>query len=215
MINNNKKPNKLIKESSPYLLQHAYNPVEWLPWNDEALTKAKLENKPIFLSIGYSACHWCHVMAHESFEDENIASILNSKFVSIKVDREERPDIDDIYQKACQIAMGNGGWPLSVFLTPDQKPFYIGTYFPKQSRYGIPGFSTILETLAHAYQNKKEDINKATKELMDSLIESSSSVLVNNSKIEIEKTILDESSCKPSTTCRFTTWRIWTSPKIS
>ena len=194
MINNNKKPNKLIKESSPYLLQHAYNPVEWLPWDDEALTKAKLENKPIFLSIGYSACHWCHVMAHESFEDENIARILNSKFVSIKVDREERPDIDDIYQKACQIAMGNGGWPLSVFLTPDQKPFYIGTYFPKQSRYGIPGFSTILETLAHAYQNKKEDINKATKELMDSLIESSSSVLVNNSKIEIEKTILDESA---------------------
>ena len=149
MINkSNNKPNKLIHESSPYLLQHAHNPVEWYPWGEEALTKAKTEDKPIFLSIGYSACHWCHVMAHESFEDENIAEIMNKKFINIKVDREERPDLDDIYQKACQIASGNGGWPLSVFLTPSQKPFYVGTYFPKQSRYGIPGFANILETLS-------------------------------------------------------------------
>lgn len=193
MINKDNKPNKLIQESSPYLLQHAYNPVEWFPWGDEALTKAKKENKPIFLSIGYSACHWCHVMAHESFEDENIARILNTKFISIKVDREERPDLDDIYQKACQVAMGNGGWPLSVFLTPDQKPFYVGTYFPKQSRYGLPGFSTILETLSQAYNDKKEDIDKATHELMESLIESSST-LAKNLNTEIEKTILDESA---------------------
>ena len=193
MINKDNKPNKLIQESSPYLLQHAYNPVEWFPWGDEALTKAKKENKPIFLSIGYSACHWCHVMAHESFEDETIAQILNEKFISIKVDREERPDLDDIYQKACQLAMGNGGWPLSVFLTPDQKPFYVGTYFPKQSRYGLPGFSTILETLYQAYHEKKEDIDKATQELMESLIESSST-LTKNLNTEIEKTILDESA---------------------
>lgn len=193
MINKDNKPNKLIHESSPYLLQHAYNPVEWFPWGDEALTKARKENKPIFLSIGYSACHWCHVMAHESFEDENIARILNTKFISIKVDREERPDLDDIYQKACQLAMGNGGWPLSVFLTPDQKPFYVGTYFPKQSRYGLPGFSTILETLSQAYNDKKEDIDKATHELMESLKESSST-LAKNLNTEIEKTILDESA---------------------
>jgi uncharacterized protein YyaL (SSP411 family) len=194
MINkNNNKPNKLIHESSPYLLQHAYNPVEWFPWGEEALSKAKYEDKPIFLSIGYSACHWCHVMAHESFEDENIARIMNSKFVNIKVDREERPDLDDIYQKACQLASGNGGWPLSVFLTPDQKPFYVGTYFPKQSRYGIPGFSNILETLSKAYIEKKGDIDKTTQEFMLSLIESSSS-LSKIQDIEIEKSILDESA---------------------
>ncbi len=194
MINkNNNKPNKLVHESSPYLLQHAYNPVEWFPWGQEALTKAKNEDKPIFLSIGYSACHWCHVMAHESFEDESIAHIMNSKFVNIKVDREERPDLDDIYQKACQLASGNGGWPLSVFLTPNQKPFYVGTYFPKQSRYGIPGFPNILETLSKAYKDKKGDIDKATQEFMASLIESSSS-LSKKQEIEIEKSILDESA---------------------
>ena len=194
MINKNTdKSNKLIHESSPYLLQHAYNPVEWFPWGQEALSKAKNEDKPIFLSIGYSACHWCHVMAHESFEDENIADIMNSKFVNIKVDREERPDLDDIYQKACQLASGNGGWPLSVFLTPDQKPFYVGTYFPKQSRYGIPGFANILETLSKAYKDKKGDIDKTTQEFMASLIESSSS-LSKIQNIEIEKSILDESA---------------------
>src|SRR5215208_808647 len=193
MIKKDNKPNKLIQESSPYLLQHAYNPVEWFPWSGEALIKAKKENKPIFLSIGYSACHWCHVMAHESFEDENIAQILNEKFISIKVDREERPDLDDIYQKACQLATGNGGWPLSVFLTPDQKPFYVGTYFPKQSRYGLPGFSTILDTLYQAYHDKKEDIDKATHELMESLRESSST-LAKNLNSDIDRTILDESA---------------------
>lgn len=186
-------PNKLILESSPYLLQHAYNPVQWYPWNEESLNKSKSEDKPIFLSVGYSACHWCHVMAHESFEDEEIAQILNTNFVNIKVDREERPDIDEIYQKVCQLATGNGGWPLSVFLTPDQKPFYVGTYFPKYSRYGIPGFATILETLSTTYKQKKNDIEIATKEFMNSLIESSGN-LVKGSLKEIEKSILDESA---------------------
>src|SRR5215212_5221482 len=176
MIKKDNKPNKLIQESSPYLLQHAYNPVEWFPWSEEALIKAKKENKPIFLSIGYSACHWCHVMAHESFEDENIAQILNEKFISIKVDREERPDLDDIYQKACQLATGNGGWPLSVFLTPDQKPFYVGTYFPKQSRYGLPGFSTILTQLSEAYKIRKHEIQSATTEFMHALSNSAQDI---------------------------------------
>lgn len=189
----NLEPNKLISESSPYLLQHAYNPVEWYPWNESALRKAKDEDKPIFLSVGYSACHWCHVMAHESFEDEEIAKILNANFINIKVDREERPDIDEIYQKVCQLATGNGGWPLSVFLTPNQKPFYVGTYFPKHSRYGIPGFATILETLSQSYKKKKDDIDRATKEFMDSLL-STSGNLTKERFMEIEKSILDESA---------------------
>ena len=189
----NLKPNKLISESSPYLLQHAYNPVEWYPWNESALRKAKDEDKPIFLSVGYSACHWCHVMAHESFEDEEIAKILNANFINIKVDREERPDIDEIYQKVCQLATGNGGWPLSVFLTPNQKPFYVGTYFPKHSRYGIPGFATILETLSQSYKKKKDDIDRATKEFMDSLL-STSGNLTKERYMEIEKSVLDESA---------------------
>ena len=127
-----RKPNKLINETSPYLLPHAYNPVDWFSRGKNALEKARSEDKPIFLSIGYSSCHWCHVMAHESFEDEEIARIMNENFVNIKVDREERADLDDVYQRVCQLAAGNGGWPLSVFLTPDQKPFYIGTVFPKE-----------------------------------------------------------------------------------
>ena len=123
-------PNKLASESSPYLLQHQNNPVDWYPWGEEALQRAKDENKPIFLSIGYSACHWCHVMEHESFEDEAIAGLLNEKFINIKVDREERPDLDQIYMNAVQILTGHGGWPMSVFLTPDLKPFFGGTYWP-------------------------------------------------------------------------------------
>jgi uncharacterized protein YyaL (SSP411 family) len=130
----NKKPNRLINEKSPYLLQHAYNPVNWYPWCDEAFEKAKKEDKPIFLSIGYSSCHWCHVMEKESFEDEEVAKILNENFVSIKVDREERPDIDSIYMNVCLMFNGSGGWPLTIIMTPDKKPFFAGTYFPKYSR---------------------------------------------------------------------------------
>jgi uncharacterized protein len=166
------KQNRLINESSPYLLQHAYNPVDWHAWGDEALQRAKKEDKPIFISIGYSACHWCHVMAHESFEDEAIASLMNEKFINIKIDREERPDLDDIYQRVAQLATGNGGWPLSVFLTPEQKPFYVGTYFPKDSRYGMPGFGTILVQLSEAYTNRKQEIQSATAEFMHALTSS-------------------------------------------
>jgi hypothetical protein len=133
-------PNHLLNETSPYLLQHAENPVDWYPWGEEALQKAQAEDKPIFLSIGYSACHWCHVMAHESFEDEQVAAILNEHFVSVKVDREERPDLDRIYMSAVQTLAGRGGWPMSVFLTPDGHPFYGGTYFPPAPRYGMPAF---------------------------------------------------------------------------
>ncbi|MFC1523854.1 thioredoxin domain-containing protein [Thermodesulfobacteriota bacterium] len=146
-----KKPNRLIKESSPYLLQHAFNPVDWFPWGDEAFARAKREGKPIFLSIGYSTCHWCHVMERESFENSEIAAIINKYFIPIKVDREERPDIDRIYMEASQAMTGSGGWPLSAFLTPDREPFYLGTYFPPESSYGRPGFAEILNAVHQAW----------------------------------------------------------------
>lgn len=141
-------PNKLIDEKSPYLLQHAYNPVKWYPWGEEAFTKAKEENKPIFLSIGYSTCHWCHVMAHESFEDEEVAAFLNESFVCIKVDKEERPDIDTVYMTICQATTGHGGWPLTILMTPYQKPFYAATYLPKHTQYGILGLMELLDQIA-------------------------------------------------------------------
>ena len=193
------KPNKLAKETSPYLLQHAYNPVEWYPWGEEALQKAKLEDRPIFLSIGYSACHWCHVMAHESFEDKEVAMIMNEKFINIKVDREERPDLDDIYQRACQLATGTGGWPLSVFLTPAQKPFYVGTYFPKDgsSHYNMPGFRNILLQLADAYKNKKDEIQAASSEFTQSLSQTAMDLVVRAEIIEktkLERSVLDEAA---------------------
>jgi len=147
--------NRLIHENSPYLLQHARNPVDWYPWGDEAFAKAKEEDKPVFLSIGYSACHWCHVMEKESFEDEGTARILNERFVSIKVDREERPDIDHVYMEACVRLTGQGGWPLSCFLTPDKIPFFTGTYFPKEDRYHIPGFKRILQSIAELWASDR------------------------------------------------------------
>jgi hypothetical protein len=147
--------NKLANETSPYLLQHANNPVQWYPWAGEALAKAKTEDKPILLSIGYSACHWCHVMAHESFEDEETAKLMNENFVNIKVDREERPDLDSIYMSAVQLMTGRGGWPMTVFLTPDQVPFYCGTYFPREEQCGIPSFRQVLLSVAQAYRDKK------------------------------------------------------------
>ena len=182
--------NNLIKETSPYLLQHAYNPVKWYSWSEEALKKAKDENKPIFLSIGYSACHWCHVMAHESFENEDIAQIMNENFVNIKVDREERPDIDDIYQKVCQLVTGSGGWPLSVFLTQDQKPFYVGTYFPVLDSYGKPGFGSLLHQIAQAYKEKPSDVEAAANNFMSNLQKTESNI----PKSKIDKSILDEAA---------------------
>jgi uncharacterized protein YyaL (SSP411 family) len=151
-----KHTNALINETSPYLLQHAHNPVQWYAWGPEALAKAKAEDKPILLSIGYSACHWCHVMEHESFEDEEIAKLMNTSFVNIKVDREERPDLDAIYMTAVQLMTGSGGWPMTVFLTPDQAPFFCGTYFPKEDRYGMPGFRRILISIGQTYREKKQ-----------------------------------------------------------
>ncbi|MEZ4653883.1 MAG: thioredoxin domain-containing protein [Candidatus Eisenbacteria bacterium] len=143
MASNPTGANRLIDETSPYLLQHAHNPVDWYPWGEPAFEKARAEDKPIFLSVGYAACHWCHVMEHESFEDPEIAALMNEQFVNVKVDREERPDVDDIYMAAVQMITGQGGWPMSVFLTPDLRPFYAGTYFPPEDRYGRPGFPKI------------------------------------------------------------------------
>ncbi len=154
--------NRLIGEKSPYLLQHADNPVDWYPWGEEAFQKANKEDKPIFLSIGYATCHWCHVMAHESFEDEEVARLLNQHFVAIKVDREERPDIDKIYMHVCQSLTGGGGWPLSVFMTPERKPFFAGTYFPKSSRLGMPGFMDVLEQVAAMWQKDRASILKSS-----------------------------------------------------
>ncbi len=182
--------NSLIHETSPYLLQHAENPVQWNSWNEAALKKAKEENKPIFLSIGYSSCHWCHVMAHESFENEEIAKIMNENFINIKVDREERPDIDDIYQKVCQIASGQGGWPLSVFLTPDQKPFYVGTYFPILDSYGRPGFGSLLRQLAQSWKEKPQDINKSAENFLSTLQKTENST----TPTQLNKSILDEAA---------------------
>jgi uncharacterized protein YyaL (SSP411 family) len=150
--------NRLAQEISPYLLQHAENPVDWYPWGEEALARAMREDKPIFLSIGYAACHWCHVMEHESFENEAVAALLNQSFVSIKVDREERPDLDDIYMAATVALSGGGGWPMSVFLTPDRRPFFAGTYFPPTDRYGRPGFSTLLKRIAQLWRSQRDDL---------------------------------------------------------
>ena len=162
-------PNKLAGQSSPYLLQHQHNPVDWYPWGEEALQRARDENKPIFLSIGYSACHWCHVMEHESFEDEDIARLLNEKFINIKVDREERPDLDQIYMNAVQILTGHGGWPMSVFLTPELKPFFGGTYWPPKQRGQMPGFSQIIEGVDRAWTNRNDQALAYADELTEKL----------------------------------------------
>jgi hypothetical protein len=165
------KPNRLIDEKSPYLLQHAFNPVDWLPWGEEAFARAQREEKTIFLSIGYSTCHWCHVMAHESFEDPATAAIMNEHFVCVKVDREERPDIDQLYMAATQSLAGGGGWPLSVFLTPDREPFYAGTYFPPSSRHGLPGFAELLQAIAGAWQGDRPHIMEVAVQVIGRLQE--------------------------------------------
>lgn len=163
------KSNRLIKEKSQYLLQHAYNPVNWYPWCEEAFEKAELEDKPIFLSIGYSTCHWCHVMEKESFEDKEVAKLMNDTFISIKVDREERPDIDGVYMKACQMITGSGGWPLTVIMTPDKKPFFLGTYFPKRQRYNRIGMIELIPKIKEFWYNKREEILQSAEEITKSL----------------------------------------------
>jgi uncharacterized protein YyaL (SSP411 family) len=174
MINNQNKPtftNRLVHEKSPYLLQHAHNPVHWYPWGEEAFGKAREENKPIFLSIGYSTCHWCHVMERESFEDQEVADLLNAHFISVKVDREERPDIDQIYMSVCQALTGHGGWPLSILMTADQKPFFAGTYFPKTNRYGKPGLIEILQKVKTLWQEQQHQLLDTSEKLTTALHE--------------------------------------------
>src|SRR6187397_2109370 len=151
--------NRLADETSPYLLQHADNPVDWYPWGEEALGRARDEDRPILLSIGYSACHWCHVMAHESFEDEATARVMNERFVNVKVDREERPDVDAIYMEAVQAMSGHGGWPMTVFLTPDGRPFFGGTYFPRESRGGMMSFTDLLGRIDEVWHDRREDLD--------------------------------------------------------
>ena len=162
-------PNRLINETSPYLLQHAHNPVEWYPWGEDALERSRSEDKPILLSIGYSACHWCHVMERESFENETIAGLMNENFINIKVDREERPDLDAIYMEAVQMLTGSGGWPMTVFLTPEGKPFYGGTYFPPVDRQNMPGFPRLLLGIAEAYNTNKGEIQRVTQQLTEQM----------------------------------------------
>ncbi|MEW6698628.1 MAG: thioredoxin domain-containing protein [Bacillota bacterium] len=163
------KPNRLINEKSPYLLQHARNPVDWFPWGQDAFDKAKAEDKPIFLSVGYSTCHWCHVMEKESFESEDVAEVLNKYFVAIKVDREERPDVDQIYMSVCQALTGSGGWPLTIIMTPEQKPFFAGTYFPKTANYGRPGLVELLEQIAGLWQSERQRLLEVGDKLTENL----------------------------------------------
>jgi uncharacterized protein YyaL (SSP411 family) len=177
--------NRLAQEKSPYLLQHAHNPVDWYPWGEEAFAKARHENKPIFLSIGYSTCHWCHVMAHESFESEEVAGIMNREFVSIKVDREERPDVDRVYMTFVQATTGSGGWPMSVWLTPTLQPFVGGTYFPQEDRYGQPGFKKVLERIAAAWKQDHEKIVDQSSKIISALRESQTAQPAAAGKIDI------------------------------
>jgi uncharacterized protein YyaL (SSP411 family) len=181
------KSNRLINEKSPYLLQHAHNPVDWFPWCNEAFEKAASEDKPIFLSIGYSTCHWCHVMEKESFEDEEVAGLMNRVFVSIKVDREERPDIDNIYMMVCQLMNGNGGWPLSIIMTPDRKPFFAGTYFPKENRYGRIGFKELIKNIEEAWRSKRNEIFESSEQITGYL----KNIYKKESSVKIDEKILE------------------------
>ncbi len=184
-------PNRLAGETSPYLLQHKDNPVDWYPWGPEALQKAQAEDKPILLSIGYSACHWCHVMEHESFENPDIAALMNERFVSIKVDREERPDLDSVYMEAVQAMTGHGGWPMTVFLTPEGAPFFGGTYFPAEPRYNMMSFPQVLTAVSRAYKEQHEKVAQSAKEMQAFL---QSSMAVEPSGIEPQPGILDEAA---------------------
>jgi uncharacterized protein YyaL (SSP411 family) len=188
MSSSSRPANRLASETSPYLLQHAHNPVDWYPWGPEAFDLARREDRPVLLSVGYSACHWCHVMERESFENDDIAALMNRLFVSIKVDREERPDVDQIYMQAVQSMTGRGGWPMTVFLTPDGVPFYGGTYFPPVDRHGMPAFPRLLQSIAAAYHRRRGEVLEAGRQLVESMQQSerltrSASVLSNSSAL--------------------------------
>ena len=165
--------NRLAEETSPYLLQHAENPVDWYPWGEEAFAKARADDRPILLSVGYAACHWCHVMEHESFEDDETARLMNELFVSVKVDREERPDVDGLYMDAVVAMTGHGGWPMTVFLTPDGRPFYGGTYFPPEPRHGMPSFGQVLQAVAEAYRSRRHELEQQADVLVDAIRQAS------------------------------------------
>ena len=204
--------NRLIHETSPYLLQHAHNPVDWYPWCDEALDRARREDKPILLSIGYSACHWCHVMEHESFEDETVATFMNENFINIKVDREERPDLDHIYMNAVQLMTGSGGWPLTVWLTPDGQPFFGGTYFPPEDRYNRSGFPRVLETVRDAYRNRRQDVLDNARIVVDRL----HTQLKQPDKLDaIDVGLLDQAFGASCGTIRLESRRIWPGTQVS
>ncbi|MDD1730070.1 MAG: thioredoxin domain-containing protein, partial [Methanospirillum sp.] len=162
-------PNRLIHENSPYLLQHAHNPVNWYPWGSEAHLQAKKSDLPIFLSIGYAACHWCHVMEEECFKDQEVADLLNLNFIAIKVDREQHPEIDRIYMSVCQVMTGSGGWPLSIFLTPELKPFYAATYIPKKSRHNIPGMTDLIPHIIRIWNERREEVNEESTRIFEIL----------------------------------------------
>ncbi|WP_027623167.1 thioredoxin domain-containing protein [Clostridium lundense] len=185
--NIHKYENRLVNEKSPYLLQHAHNPVDWYPWSEEAFAKAKEENKPIFLSIGYSTCHWCHVMERESFEDEEVGKKLNEGFVSIKVDREERPDVDSIYMTFCQATTGSGGWPLTIIMTPDKKPFFAGTYFPKKNSFGRPGLLHILDAISEEWRDNKDKLINSSERLMEDI----NNYIVGDKSEELEEEVIE------------------------
>jgi len=166
-------PNRLAQETSPYLLQHADNPVDWYPWGDEAFERARADDKPILLSVGYAACHWCHVMEHESFEDEETARLMNEHFVPVKVDREERPDVDGLYMEAVVTMTGHGGWPMTVFLTPDGRPFYGGTYFPPEPRFNMPSFQQLLLAVSEAYEKQRGELEQQADGLVEAIRDAS------------------------------------------
>jgi uncharacterized protein YyaL (SSP411 family) len=168
-VTEHKHTNRLAGEASPYLLQHRHNPVDWYPWSPEAFERARAEDKPLLLSVGYSACHWCHVMERESFENEEIAALMNRLFVNVKVDREERPDVDQIYMQAVQSMTGHGGWPMTVFLTPEGVPFYGGTYFPPEDRHGMPAFPRLIQGVAEAYRARRGEVVEAGKQLLEQM----------------------------------------------
>jgi uncharacterized protein len=203
--------NRLIHETSPYLLQHAHNPVDWYAWGEEAFAKAKAEDKPMLLSIGYSACHWCHVMEHESFENEPIAELMNTSFVNIKVDREERPDLDQIYQYVVQMFGVGGGWPLTMFLTPEKEPFYGGTYFPPDDRFGRPGFAKVLEAAARYYREHKAEIRQTTQQVLQGLERLST---FRESDLPLQKTVIENAVRKLNNIFDETNGGFGTQPKF-
>ncbi|WP_199614799.1 thioredoxin domain-containing protein [Paenibacillus alkalitolerans] len=189
VVNEGRNPNRLINEKSPYLLQHAYNPVDWYPWGEQAFAKAKTEDKPIFLSIGYSTCHWCHVMERESFEDQEVAELLNRDYISIKVDREERPDVDNLYMTVCQAMTGKGGWPLTIVMTPEKKPFFAGTYFPKKRKFGRHGLMEILTQISEKWRDARDEVVETS----NSVVEQTSQRAISRLKGEVSEATLDES----------------------